>query len=159
MDLHGLSKTRLYKIWEGMVERTTNCNAASYKNYGGRGVSICNEWLHFRNFAIWALSNGYTTELTIERVDNDGDYHPNNCKWVTMAEQAYNKRVRSDSSSGFTGVSLDKHSNRWFAYVYMKTNGVSKRKSVGYFKDLIEAVEARNQFILDNNLPYKTQDA
>ena len=93
--IHGESKTRLYHIWRGIKTRCQNTNHGDYKNYGARGIEICNEWnnsyITFRN---WALSNGYTDDLTIERKNVDGNYCPENCCWITKSEQVKNQRPR-----------------------------------------------------------------
>lgn len=83
---------RLYQTWRGMIDRCENPKAKYYCNYGGRGISVCTEWHEFETFAKWALNNGYTKELTIDRMDNDGSYCPENCKWSTKIEQENNKR-------------------------------------------------------------------
>lgn len=88
---HGMSKTSLFHVWWAMMERCNNKNSNSYKNYGGRGISVCDEWLDSTTFFDWALSNGYEEGLTIERIDVNDGYKPSNCKWVTKKEQARNK--------------------------------------------------------------------
>jgi hypothetical protein len=100
---HGRSggQSRLYKIWTGMRGRCNTPTNTSYRNYGGRGIRICSEWNGFEAFEKWALSHGYSHELTIERIDNDRGYEPSNCRWATKLEQARNSRhVRSFELNG-----------------------------------------------------------
>ena len=89
---HGGSKTRLYRIWKQMRVRCTCSTNPTYRYYGARGISICDEWNDFAVFREWAISHGYTGELSIDRVDNDGDYCPDNCRWIPMREQFKNTR-------------------------------------------------------------------
>lgn len=95
-ETHGQAKgehSRIYEIYYGMKKRCFNVKNKAYKNYGGRGITICNEWLGangFVNFYKWAISNGYRDNLTIDRIDVNGDYKPNNCRWVTMEIQHKN---------------------------------------------------------------------
>lgn len=80
------SASRFYKILKGMHDRCYNSKCKDFKYYGGRGITICEQWHHIEMFRGWALSNGYAENLTIDRVDNDGNYTPENCEWVTVAE-------------------------------------------------------------------------
>ena len=91
---HGKSNTRLFKIWMNIRNRCVRCTASDYKYYGGRGISVCNEWANsFEAFYSWAVSNGYEEHLTIDRIDVNGNYCPENCRWVTMKVQSQNKRA------------------------------------------------------------------
>lgn len=91
---HGMTNTRLHTIWAGMKNRCTNSKDYNYRNYGARGIKVCNEWSNsFLSFYNWALNNGYSGNLTIDRINNNGNYEPSNCKWSTDKEQSNNKRT------------------------------------------------------------------
>lgn len=91
---HGKRGTRLYNIWSLMKNRCSCEKNPCYHNYGGRGISVCNEWQNdFEAFYDWAISNGYADDLTIDRIDNDGNYEPANCRWITNKQQSCNRRT------------------------------------------------------------------
>ena len=90
---HGMYKTRLYKTYQAMIDRCYNHNSKPYKGYGARGIDVCDEWRNDNTtFFDWALSHGYNDKLTIDRIDNDKGYYPDNCRWVDYSTQLYNRR-------------------------------------------------------------------
>lgn len=89
---HGMKHTRIYETWCGMKKRCYNKNEKSYSRYGGRGITVCEEWKNdFLEFYNWSMGNGYAENLTIDRIDNEKGYCPENCRWVTRTEQQRNK--------------------------------------------------------------------
>lgn len=104
---HKQSGTRLYMTWQGIKGRCYNPHDTRYSRYGGRGIKVCDEWKHsFQNFYEWAYASGYSDELTIDRIDNDKDYCPGNCRWATQQQQARNRSTNIDITIGHSTRSL-----------------------------------------------------
>ena len=101
MTTHGMSKTRLYRVWKNIVKRCKNPNSKNYKDYGGRGITVCDRWLKFESFYD-DMGVGYREDLEIDRIDNDKGYYPDNCRWVTHSDNQRNKRTnhRVTTSAG-----------------------------------------------------------
>ena len=144
---HGLSHSngkinRLYSIWIDMKKRCNNTKNKEYKNYGGRGIKVCQEWAsEYMAFHEWAINNGYSKELTLDRIDVNKDYGPENCKWSTWLEQGRNKRLSPKNTTGVSGVTWKKDRN-----LYTVRIGVGgKRVFVGEYKTLDDAVKARRE--------------
>lgn len=119
--------TRLYNIWQGMRNRCKNENNPCYERYGGRGIRVCDEWNNdFVAFHDWALANGYAYDLTIDRIDVDGDYEPSNCRWATNEQQSINRRSNIHIKIGNATKTL----SEWckiFEVDYKKVNARYKR--------------------------------
>lgn len=140
---HGFSKTRLYKIWVGMKKRCYNEKSENYRNYGGRGIAICNEWLDdFMAFRKWALESGYAKNLSIDRIDTNGNYEPSNCRWATNTEQARNQR----KTIHFELFGERKTLSEWCEYAEIKYMRAYQRYKNGNFPfDEIELEKIRTK--------------
>ena len=146
-----MPRDRIYSIWLNMRQRCSNPNASGYKNYGGRGITVCNQWNDYFVFQTWALSNGYAPHLTIERRDVDGNYEPSNCYWATYSTQIANKRKRVGTKHNFIGV-RQLPGGRWQSIINVNK---SKLISLGTYGCDHDAAQARDDYIKANNLPHK----
>ena len=134
---HGMSDSKLYDIWFAMKDRCLNPNNPMYNLYGGRGISVCDEWMSSSNF-FRDMSEGYADGLYIDRIDFNGDYCNKNCRWATPTVSNHNKRKRKGCSSSFLGVSYQTRRGQWLAELTM--GGVKVFK--GHFDDEHEAAVA-----------------
>jgi len=133
---HGMSRTKTYKSWLSMRERCNNPNRENYKNYGGRGIIICDRWISFDNFIIdmGERPNG----KTLDRINNNKGYSKENCRWATNVIQGRNQRIRKDNTSGVRGVTFVKPN-----HYRVRIKALNKNIELGYFKTLEEAKIAR----------------
>ena len=125
---HGMSTTRLFWVWHGMMERCSNKKSLSYKHYGGKGIQVCDEWKDSTAFIKWALENGYKDNLTIDRIDSNKNYEPDNCRWVGWKVQANNtSRNHYLTINGET-----KTLAQWSEFYGVPYKYVHKRVSLGW---------------------------
>ena len=147
---HGLTNHRLYNVWKNIIDRCTNENCERYKDYGARGITVCEEWLSIENF-INDMYSSYKEGLSIDRENNNLGYSKENCRWTTSEIQARNTRVlRRDNKSGYRCVGWHKSSNKWMAYITIN----KKRKHLGLFDSAIVAAKAYDKYVTDNNLEH-----
>lgn len=139
---HGLSHNPIYKTLSAMKQRCYNPNNPEYKNYGARGITICEEWIDKEHgaerFVEWSIKNGYKKGLSIDRINNNGNYEPSNCRWTTANIQMFNRR-KPKNKLGVVGVKQDK--GRF--YPSIKVN--RKTLCLGGYATIEEAVDARKQ--------------
>lgn len=152
--LKRLSNTKIYRKYRSMLERCNNKNHRSYMDYGGRGIKVCEDWscdIGFLCFYDWAMKNGYKDELTLERIDVDGDYCPENCKWIPMGEQQRNKR---------SNVIFEKDGKKYLETDLAKELGVSEstiRDRILRGKDVFAPkFERRKMVIRDDGVIYQS---
>ena len=141
---HGDSKSRLYRIWAGIIQRCCNDRERyEWEKYGGRGITVCEEWRKYDAFRDWALSSGYSEDLTIDRIKNECGYNPDNCKWSTMKEQQNNKR----NNRRLTWNGETKTVTEWAEIVGIKKTTIKERLNAGWpvGKALTEPVRQRTR--------------
>jgi hypothetical protein len=142
---HGESNTRLYSIWCAMIARCENKGAESYRNYGGRGISICEEWRSdFTAFRDWSLEQGYDDTLSIDRIDTNGNYEPSNCRWATRSVQMNNtRRSKRYTYRGETKTLKEWSDSEGIEYRFLKS-----RLARGWtIEKALTEPKRRNQFV------------
>ena len=131
-------KTRLYRIYHNMKQRCNNPKNTYYDYYGGKGIAICDEWNDFEIFKMWANNNGYSDNLTIDRINGDLGYEPNNCRWITRKEQSQN--IKSNRMITVDGVTMNVV--QWSAFLGINKNTLTKRLNEGKTEqDFIKSID------------------
>ena len=124
---HGLNNHPLHGVWHNMKDRCYRELCSEYQRYGGRGITVCDEWLHdFQSFYDWAITHGYTKGLTIDRIDNDGNYEPNNCRWATQKEQQNNRSTNHHLTYNGKTMTISEWADELSVPAYMIRNRVKK---------------------------------
>ena len=150
--IHGMSSNKFYQTWNGMKYRCYNTMRQDYKNYGGRGITVCDEWLDVATFVAWAESTHPNRKgVSLDRIDNDKGYSPENCTWSDKTTQAINQRIKKNNTSGYVGVVWYKPISKWMVQIMVNR----KNKNLGYYQNIEEAVQVRDNYIIENNLPNK----
>ena len=148
--IHGRTNHRLYNTWKDMIRRCNNPKRKDYKDYGLRGIAVCNEWLDINNF-ISDMYPSYKEGLTLDRINPNGNYEKSNCRWANKTVQARNtQRLRKDNMSGYRGVSWHKKQQKFNSRITVNSITIS----LGLSKTAIEAAKAYDKYIIDNNLEH-----
>ena len=145
---HGMRKHRLYNTWLNIIHRTNNPRYVAYKNYGGRGISTCERWMDIKNF-IEDMYPSFKEGLTLDRIDNDGNYELSNCRWATQTIQSRNTRILGvNNTSGYRGVSFSKRHKKWRSQIKVNYKCIS----IGIYIDPLDAAIAYDRYVFDNKL-------
>ncbi len=149
---HRLCSNKFYNTWNNMIQRCTSPNHKVYKDYGGRGITVCEEWLDVATFVAWAEStHPNITGVSLDRINNDKGYSPENCRWTNNLTQNINQRIKKNNTSGYVGVVWYKPLSKWMVQIMVNR----KNKNLGYYQNIEEAVQVRDNYIIENNLPNK----
>ena len=147
---HGMTQHRLYKTWDNMMRRCHNKNTKTFKNYGGRGIIVCERWHSVENF-IDDMFPSFEEGLSLDRIDLNGNYEPDNCRWTTREIQARNTRkIQKNNTSGFRGVSWRKDIDKYRAYITIN----NKTIHLGYFYSPEQGALVYDTYVRENNLEH-----
>ena len=149
---HGFSYHKFYQTWYDMKYRCYNTKRREYKWYGARGITVCEEWQDVTNFVAWAEKTHPNVKgVTLDRIDNDKGYSPDNCRWTDATTQCVNQGMKSSNTSGFVGIYWHKNVKKWISVIEYQKSHIN----IGSFRTKEEAVQARDNYIIENNLPHK----
>jgi hypothetical protein len=150
--IHGFVGSRFYYTWRNMIARCNSPQNKNYKLYGARGITVCNEWSDIATFVAWAEATHPNIEgYTLDRIDNDKGYSPENCRWADATTQCVNQRIKKNNTSGYVGVAWNPNNKNWRAFIDLH----KVRVNIGSFKQKEEAVQSRDKYIIENKLPHK----
>lgn len=160
---YGNCNKKLYSIWREMNRRCYSPNCNNYNKYGLKGIKVFDSWKRecdgndggFQNFEKWALENGYVDGLTLDRINPYKDYSPDNCRWVDYYIQNTHLTINKKNTSGYVGISW--YNRRGQIGWRSRIKVLGKEKCIGVFKNKKDAVNARNEYIVENNLPHPIQ--
>jgi len=145
MTTHGLAYDTIYNVYKAMMSRCYNEKNTAYNRYGGRGITVCEEWKNdIMSFYNWAKSNGHENGLEIDRENNDGNYEPSNCRWVTPSVNSQNRRMRSDNTIGYKGVK--RNGKKWQAHITINKTHIN----LGSYITKEEAALAYNKYAIEH---------
>lgn len=135
---HSMSTSPIYQVWNNMKQRCDNPNNTAYQNYGGRGIRVCDDWYDFDNF--YKDMGDIPVGMSLDRIDVNGNYCKSNCRWTTASEQAYNRRLQSNNTSGRSGVSWNVRLEKWQASISVNNLAIH----LGFYSDIESAMKARD---------------
>lgn len=148
--IHNLYYHRFYGTWSKMLHRCNNPKNKAYKDYGARGITVCEEWLDIKKFIEWAeATHPNIIGVSLDRIDNDKGYSSENCRWADKSTQSINQRMKKNNTSGYVGVTSN--GTKWMARITVN----NKRVCLGTFFTKKEAAQARDTYIIENKLPNK----
>ena len=153
--IHLFYKHRFYATWVNILARCLNTSHRDYAGYGGRGITVCDEWLDIATFIAWAeATHPNISGVSIDRINNDKGYSPDNCRWADSTTHSINKTIPINNTSGLLGINWKTRDEVWVAQLSFQ----NKKKHIGQFKNIEDAILARNEYILANNLPHKLSE-
>jgi len=146
---HGLSKTSIYASWKSMIARCSMPSNPAYKDYGARGITVCDLWKDPKVFHEWSINNGWRPGLSIDRLNVNAGYSPDNCRWATRTQQRENVQLLTKANkSGYRGVSKKTGRNQWLARVTVN----KKMLHIGHFASAQEAAKAYDAYVRSNRI-------